>query len=242
MTKTHIMKAFDEELGELTTMIVAMGNLAAMLFAEAVQALLQSNIEMALNVIDQDRQIDAFKRKVTDRAALVITRRQPVAGDLDEILADFKIIEDLERIGDLAKNIAKRATVIGTEPFPQDLGEDVERISGLALAQVRQGLDAYASRNAEQALIIRQQDDAIDELHTALFKKILVRMTADQTQVAGFVHLLFCVKNIERVGDHATNIAEAAYLAATGALPADERVTHDNSSTTPTDIGSQDHS
>jgi len=105
-----------------------------------------------------------------------------------------------------------------------------------------QHLDAYVSRNAEQALIIRQQDDAIDELHTALFKKILVRMTADQAHVVGFVHLLFCAKNIERVGDHAANIAEAAYLAATGALPADERVTHDGSSMIPTDVGSQDHS
>jgi phosphate transport system protein len=242
MTKTHIMKAFDEELGELTTMIAAMGNLAAMLFAESVQALLQSNIEMALNVIDQDQQVDALKRKVTDRAVLVITRRQPVAGDLDEILAGFKIIEDLERIGDLAKNIAKRATVLVAEPFPQDIVEDVERLSGLASAQVRQGLDAYVSRNAEQALIIRQQDDAIDRLHTALFKKILVRMTEDHAHVVGFVHLLFCAKNIERVGDHATNIAEAAYLAATGVLPADERVAHDGSSTTSTDIGPRDHS
>ena len=242
MTKTHIMKAFDEELGELTTMIAAMGNLAAMLFAESVQALLQSNIGMALNVIDQDQQVDALKRKVTDRAVLVITRRQPVAGDLDEILAGFKIIEDLERIGDLAKNIAKRATVLVAEPFPQDIVEDVERLSGLASAQVSQGLDAYVSRNAEQALIIRQQDDAIDKLHTALFKKILVRMTEDHAHVVGFVHLLFCAKNIERVGDHATNIAEAAYLAATGVLPADERAAHEGSSTTLPDIGSRDHS
>lgn len=241
MTKNHIVKAFDEELGELTTLIVAMGSLAAMLFDEAVQALLQSNIEVALNVIDQDQQIDALKRKVTDRAALVITRRQPVAGDLDEILAGFKIIEDLERIGDLAKNIAKRATVIAGEPFPLDIAEDVERLSGLASAQVRQGLDAYVSRNAEQALIIRQQDDAIDKLHTALFKKILLRMTEEHAHVAGFVHLLFCAKNIERVGDHATNIAEAAYLVATGVMPADERVAHDGSSTTPPDIGPRDH-
>lgn len=242
MTKTHILKAFDEELKDLTTKTLAMGNLAALLFAEAVQALLQSNTEMALRVIDQDRQIDALKREVTDRSALVITRRQPVAGDLDEILADFKVIEDLERIGDLAKNIAKRATVIANGAFPQDIVEDVERLSGLALTQVRQGLDAYASRNAEQALTIRQQDDVIDELHTALFRKILAHMTANQGHVVDFVHLLFCAKNIERVGDHATNIAEAAYLAATGALPPDERETHDGSSTTPPDIISHDHS
>lgn len=236
MTKSHIFKAFDEELNDLTTKILAMGNLAALLFAEAVQAFLQSNTSMALRVIDQDQQIDALKREVTDRAALVITRRQPVAGDLDEILADFKVIEDLERIGDLAKNIAKRATVIASGSFPQDIVEDVGRLSSLALTQVRQGLDAYVSRNAELALIIRQQDKVIDELYTALFRKILTYMSTNQTYIVGFVHLLFCAKNIERVGDHATNIAEAAYLAATGMLPPDERETHDGSSTTPTDI------
>lgn len=104
-------------------------------------------------------------------------------------------------------------------------------MAGIALAQVRLGLDAYVTRNAGQALDVRRQDYPIDALHTALFTQVLQRLAARQVHVAGLVHLFFCIRNIERVGDHATNIAKAAYLAATGTLPADERVTHDDSST-----------
>lgn len=231
MTKTHTMKAFDEELDDLRTLVATMATMVEEAFSGAVRALLQPDIELARQVIERDPEIDALKRKLVDHAALVITRRQPMAGDLHEVLADFKIAEDLERIGDLAKNIAKRAAVIATDPQPQDVAADVERLAGLALAQVRLGLDAYMTRNAGQALAVRGQDYPIDALHTALFTQVLQRLAAGQVHVAGLVHLLFCIKNIERVGDHATNIAEAAYLAATGALPADERVTHDDSST-----------
>jgi phosphate transport system protein len=140
-------------------------------------------------------------------------------------------VEDLERIGDLAKNIAKRATAIGAVRFTGDVTEGIERLSWLALQQLKGALETYVGRDPERALALRRQDEQLDELHTGIFRDIVSRMTADPSQTVGFVHLLFCAKNIERIGDHATHIAEAAYLIATGTEPHTERRRLDQSST-----------
>ena len=232
MPHKHIAKAFDRELDTLTSSLGAMGDFAGNQFNDAVQSLMRGDLALASRVIDQDRQLDALRRDLSASAALVIARRQPLAVDLDEVLADFRIVEDLERIGDLAKNIAKRTTAVAGTTFPEELMASLQRLSDLAATQLKDALAAFVARDAEASLEIRRRDETIDELHTAIFRDLVSRMGADPSQVIGFVHLLFCAKNIERIGDHATHVAEAAYLRATGHLPESERKRLDESSTT----------
>lgn len=230
MSNPHIVRAFDTELSALARTITTMGEFASMQFAGAVSALLQHDLDMAKRVIDQDAQLDALRKEVSSAAASVISRRQPMAADLDEILSDFRVSEDLERVGDLAKNTAKRAIAIAARTFPPDVTEPLQALAEAASSQLRSALSAYIQRDAQQALAAREQDEALDELHTQVFRELVAKTQGDQAQVVGFVHLLFCAKNIERVGDHAAHVAEAAYILATGHAPDSERRRADESS------------
>jgi len=230
MTSPHTVKAFDQDLQALSDGICAMGGCAATQLEEAVQALLTGDARLAARVVDQDRQLDALRRDLSSAAARVIARRQPFAQDLEEVMADFRIVEDLERIGDLAKNIAKRAKVIASADLPADLLDSFAKLAELAGGQLRDALVTYQTRDAAGALAVRKLDETLDEAHTDVFRNIIDRMGSDQNQVIGFVHLLFCAKNVERIGDHATHIAEAAYLRATRSTPTDERQRLDRSS------------
>jgi phosphate transport system protein len=230
MDNPHIVKAFDRDLAALTANIKTMGEFANVQFCDAVHALLHRDIAQAERVIEQDRQVDGLRRDVSLAAAIVIARRQPVAADLNEVLADLRIAEDLERIGDLAKNTAKRAVAISNRVFPEDLTVRLKEFADAAAEQLRLGLSAYVHHNAPQALAVRSNDEELDRLHTQLFRELVSRTSGDEEQVIGFVHLLFCAKNIERIGDHAAHIAEAAYLLATGHPPETERRRMDESS------------
>ena len=231
MPHTHIVTAFDQDLETLTGSLGAMGDFARAQFTDAVQALLRGDTALAHRVVDQDRQLDALRRDLSASAALVIARRQPMAGDLDEVLADFRIVEDLERIGDLAKNIAKRAIAVAGTAIPEDLVTRMDDLAALAADQLRRAVSTFLSRDPDEALAVRQRDESVDELHTAIFRDVVARMGADSSQVVAYVHLLFCAKNIERVGDHAAHVAEAAYVKATGREPDTERRRLDQSST-----------
>jgi phosphate transport system protein len=231
MSNPHTVKAFDQELKALMRNVQAMGEFAGAQFSAAVRALLHGDWSLGQEVIDHDRRLDALRTELSMAAATVIARRQPLATDLEEVLATFRIAEDLERIGDLAKNIAKRATAVANSHFPEDIVERLDRLSSLAADHLKGALNTFMARDAEQALVVRQQDEKIDELYTDIFKDLVARLSVDPTQTIGFVHLLFCAKNIERIGDHATHIAEAAYLIATGHRPEPERQRLDNSST-----------
>jgi phosphate transport system protein len=231
MSNPHTVKAFDQELKALTRNVTAMGEFAGAQFSSAVRALLHGDWSLAQQVIDHDRRLDALRTELSTAAATVIARRQPLAMDLAEVLATFRIAEDLERIGDLAKNIAKRATAVASSHFPEDMVGRLDRLATLASDHLKAALDTFVGRDAEQALIVRQQDEKIDALYTEIFKDLVDQLSVDPTQTIGFVHLLFCAKNIERIGDHATHIAEAAYLIATGHRPEPERQRLDTSST-----------
>jgi phosphate transport system protein len=231
MSNPHTVKAFDQDLKALTRNVTAMGEFAGTQFSAAVRALLHGDWSLAQQVIDHDRRLDALRTELSTAAATVIARRQPLATDLAEVLATFRIAEDLERIGDLAKNIAKRATAVASSHFPEDMVERLDRLATLASDHLKGALDTFVARDAEQALIVRQQDEKIDALYTEIFKDLVGQLSIDPTQTIGFVHLLFCAKNIERIGDHATHIAEAAYLIATGHRPEAERQRLDTSST-----------
>jgi phosphate transport system protein len=154
-----------------------------------------------------------------------------MATDLDEVLVTFRIAEDLERIGDLAKNIAKRATTVSSGQFPDDVVAHMDELAALASRHLNAALETFFTRDAARAMLVREQDEQIDTLHTALFGELVARLSADPAQAVGLVHLLFCAKNIERIGDHATHIAEAAYQIATGRQPEPERRRLDQSST-----------
>jgi phosphate transport system protein len=210
-SSSHIVKAFDQELDTLTNSIGAMGDFAGSQLTDAVRALLHGDMALAQRVIDQDRQLDALRRDLSASAASVIARRQPLAGDL-------------------AKNIAKRAIATAGISFSDDLVQSLEKLASLASEQLKHALATFIARDAEEALLVRQNDEAIDELHSVIFRDLVSRMSPEQSHVIGFVHLLFCAKNIERIGDHATHIAEAAYLKATGRRPESERRKLDESS------------
>lgn len=231
MTHPHIVKAFDLELKSLSNGVAAMGEYAIVQFSDAIEALLSHDVALAQRVIEQDRQLDALRRDLSSVIATVIARRQPMAVDLEEVLADFRIVEDLERVGDLAKNIAKRATAVLEEKFPEDLVGELRQLATMASGQLEQALAVYLEHDADKALIIRDGDEKVDVLHSQVFRTIVDRMSQDHAQVLGLVHLLFCAKNIERIGDHATHIAEAAYTTTTGHRPLSERPRGDVSST-----------
>jgi phosphate transport system protein len=167
-------------------------------------------------VIEADRKIDDMHRQIEEQAVLVIARRQPMAQDLRETIAAIRISSDIERIGDLAKNIARRTIAIGSQSFSNHLRVGVEHLAELGLRQVKKVLDAYATRDVAKAEEVCAKDDEIDSVYNSLFRQLLTYMMEDPRNISMCTHLLFCAKNIERIGDHATNIAETVHYLITG--------------------------
>ncbi len=229
---SHIVTSFDEELGVLSQRIAEMGGLAEQAASDAIQALVNRDVAQAQAVIAGDRRLDQLQRDVEEKAVLMIARRQPMARDLREIMAAIHIANDLERVGDLAKNTAKRVIAIEDNFGSQRLVAGVEHMSDLSLAQLKDVLDAFASHDLPAALAVWEQDNEIDAMYTSLFRELLTYMMEDPRNITFCTHLLFCAKNIERIGDHATNIAETLYYVVTGNTLADERPKQDASSLT----------
>lgn len=231
MTQSHIMTAYDEELRFLSRRIAEMGGMAEQMAADAVRALVNADTSLAQRVISDDAILDAAEREITDKAILTIARRQPVANDLREIMGSIRIASDLERVGDLGKNTAKRVIAVQQSGVPRALARGMEHLSELALAQLKDVLDVYTTRSAEKAQAIRDRDEEIDAMYTSLFREMLTYMMEDPRNITSCTHLLFCAKNIERIGDHATNIAETIYYMTTGMQPEGERPKDDNTAT-----------
>jgi phosphate transport system protein len=219
----HTMKAFDADLEELSRMVAEMGGLAEKEIADSVLALSRRDLDLAQKVIALDPSVDALQRGIEEKVVLTIARRQPMAVDLREIVGSLRVSNDLERIGDLAKNIAKRVMVLdGDIAFAQVI-RGVEQMTKLVLAQLKQVLDAYASRDVAKALEVWRRDEEIDAVNNSLFRELLTYMMEDPRNITFCTHLLFCTKNIERMGDHATNIAETVHYMVEGRPLADER-------------------
>jgi phosphate transport system protein len=212
----HIVKAFDADLGDLRRRIAEMGGMAEKMLAEATEALLRRDPAAAQAVIGADRRLDALQRDIEERAILTIARRQPLAVDLREIISAIRIAGDVERIGDLAKNIGKRVVAISSQFQPQKIVHGVQNMSDLAQGQLKDVLDAYTQHNVEMALDVWRRDGAIDALYTSLFRELLTYMMEDPRNISFCTHLLFCAKNIERIGDHTTNVAETIHYLVTG--------------------------
>jgi phosphate transport system protein len=219
---SHIVKAFDAELNELKTRIASMGGIAEGMVGDAMDALKTRDIDLASAVRATDQQLDVLQRDIEESAILLIARRQPMAIDLRDVVATIRIAADLERIGDLAKNIAKRSMAIQpATQFPRAV-TGLVHLSRLSLTQLKLVLDAYTARSVDQALAVWKTDGEIDALYTSIFRELLTYMMEDPRNITFCTHLLFCAKNLERIGDHATNIAETIYYLVTGAtLPVD---------------------
>ncbi|MGV8935543.1 MAG: phosphate signaling complex protein PhoU [Allorhizobium sp.] len=223
MSSSHILSAYDEDLKYLTRRISEMGGLAEQMVADSVRALVNSDGALAQKVISDDTIMDNAEREIGDKAIITIARRQPVAADLREIIGTLRIAADLERVGDLGKNNAKRVMAVQGTGVPRKLARGLEHLSELALAQLKEVLDVYTTRSVEKANSIRDRDEEIDAMYTSLFRELLTYMMEDPRNITSCTHLLFCAKNIERIGDHATNIAETIFYMATGAQPLGER-------------------
>ncbi len=219
----HTMKAFDTDLQELARMIAEMGGLAEKQVADAVDALANRNTTLAQRVTAADAAIDDLQRSIEEKAVLTIARRQPMAVDLREVIGALRLANDLERIGDLAKNIAKRVIALNSEFPPPKLIRGVEHMTDLLLEQMKAVLDAYARRDTAKAMAVWRNDEAIDAVCTSVFRELLTSMMEDPRNITFCIHLLFCAKNIERMGDHATNIAESIHYMIEGRPIADPR-------------------
>ncbi|ESY04125.1 PhoU family transcriptional regulator [Mesorhizobium sp. LNJC399B00] len=222
MQSVHIVSAYDEELKYLAKRIAAMGGHAERMVEQAIQALVNADPGLAQKVIRDDIVLDDGQREIDDKAIVIIAKRQPMATDLREIVGTIRISADLERVGDLAKNVAKRVVSVIDGRQPTSLFRGLEALAELALTQLKEVLDVYASRSVEKIGFVRDRDDQIDAMYTSLFRELLTYMMEDPRNITPCTHLLFCAKNIERIGDHATNIAETIYYIVTGEqLPAE---------------------
>ncbi|CAL8978572.1 phosphate signaling complex protein PhoU [Rhodoplanes serenus] len=228
----HTHKAFDSDLQELGRMVAEMGGLAEQQIVDAVDALSRRDLTVAQRVIAGDTRIDVLQREVEARAILTIARRQPMAVDLREVVGSLRISNDLERIGDLAKNIAKRVVALDSEFLTQKVMRGVEHMTELVLSQIKDVLDAYARRDLAKAIGVWRADEGVDAVNNSLFRELLTYMMEDPRNIGICIHLLFCAKNIERMGDHATNIAETVYYMIEGRALADERPKGDTTSST----------
>lgn len=219
----HTIRSYDNELEEITRRVAEMGGLAEKQIADSLDALTKRDTARAQRVIATDSAIDALQREVEEKAILTIARRQPMAVDLREIVGALRVANDLERIGDLAKNIGKRVIALPDDFYPQKLIRGVEHMASMVLAQLKLVLDAYATRELGKALMVWKSDEEIDSLCTSLFRELLTYMMEDPRHITFCIHLMFCAKNIERMGDHATNIAETVYYMIEGRTIADQR-------------------
>ena len=215
MTLEHTVKSYDEELNRLQHGIAEMGSLAELELQNAVQALVRRNAELGHQIVQDDVHIDELEQHATAQVVRLLALRQPMASDLREIVAALKIASDLERIGDYAANIGKRIVALSQTP-PFKLPAALPRMGWLAQQNIRDVLAAYAERNPEKALRAWQADEELDETYSSLFRELLTHMMEDPRNIGFCTHLLFIGKNIERIGDHATNIAETVYFMVMG--------------------------
>lgn len=219
----HIVSSYDQELQGLAGQIAEMGGMAEGLVADSITALVRGDTALAQKVILADVRLDRLQHQVEEQAIRIIAKRQPMARDLREIFGAMRVSGDLERVGDLAKNIAKRVIAMGGQVQIKRIVIGVEHLAEIALEQLKNVLDSYTARDPVEALQVRNRDDQIDALYTSLFRELLTYMMEDPRNITFCTHLLFCAKNVERIGDHATNVAEIVHYVATGEQLVDER-------------------
>jgi phosphate transport system protein len=222
----HIVKSFDAELGKLEEGLARMGGLAEAQLSSAIEALDNRDSDLAERVMRNDGKVDEGQIFIDEQTVKVLALRAPVADDLRTVVAALKMAGELERIADLAANAAKRSLVLNQLPSVAPM-RSLIRLGRLAQAMVKDVVDSYLEHNADKALEVRERDQELDDVYSALFREILTYMMEDPRTITPCSHLMFIAKNLERIGDHATNIAELTYFRVTGAQVGSERTKKD---------------
>jgi phosphate transport system protein len=215
MASEHIIKSYDQELQRLDNIVAEMGGTAESQLASAMEAIVKRDADLAAMVIESDARVDELEREVESLAVRLLALRQPMARDLRQIIAALKISTDLERIGDYATNVAKRSIALDQVP-PVRPVYALPRMGRLAGAMIKDVLDAYVERDAAKAMAVWLRDEELDEMYTSLFRELLTYMIEDPRNITAGTHLLFMAKNLERIGDHTTNVAETLYFLVNG--------------------------
>ena len=215
MATGHTVKAFDEDLSQLRGLISEMGGRAEAAIIGSLEALANRDVESAAKIVEDDKKIDELEAEVERQVVRLIALRAPLADDLREVLAALKIASLVERMGDYAKNIAKRIPVL-QDARGMDALSVLPAMGKIAAEMVRNVLDAFVMRDPDAALAVAARDKAVDEFYNSLFRTLLTYMMENPHNITASTHLLFIAKNVERIGDHATNVAEMVYFAATG--------------------------
>jgi phosphate transport system protein len=223
MDSDHIVKSFDEELARIDQIVAEMGGLAESQLSNAVRALVRRDADLAQRVVDDDVRIDDLEAELDAFCMRLLALRQPMAMDLRLVFAGLKTAGDIERIGDYAKNVAKRAATLTQVPAVGSAGATIQRMGILVQGMIKNVLDAFVSRDLELAEDVRIRDHEVDQLHSSLFRELLTYMMEDPRNITTCTHLLFIAKNLERIGDHVTNIAEHIYLMVRGKSPEEDR-------------------
>ena len=226
----HIVTAVDTDLGQIETLLLEMGGLVEAQIADGVQALITRDVEAGQRVRRKDKQVDAFESKIDELAIRFIAMRQPMAVDLRRVVTALKITSALERMGDYAKNMGKRVEVLAEAETIGGSLKAIERMSELVREMVRDVLDAFIARDSAMAYEIRDRDEQVDQLHNTMFREMLTYMMEQPENITPCMHLLFITKNVERMGDHATGIAEQIIYLVDGSLPDDDRQKGDETS------------
>ncbi len=231
MDTDHIVTSFDDELNQLHGIIAEMGGLCEQQLSRAIKALVKRDRLLAEQVIRDDKKIDQLEEAVDNLSLSILALRQPMAADLRSVIAGLKTASNLERIGDYAKNIAKRSEPLTQVESVGNAPGTIQRMADLVQDMIKNVLDAYIERDGEKADDVRARDEEVDLLHTSLFRELLTYMMETPSTITPCTHLLFIAKNIERMGDHATNIAEYVHFRVHGHPPTEARQKNDKSST-----------
>ncbi len=212
----HTLKFFGEELGQLKAEVARMGGLAEAQVADAIEAIARRDVALAEDVVGRDRRLDGLQHDIEKKAIRIISLRQPVAQDLRRTVSALKMSSILERTGDYAKNIAKRGLIIADAEPLSALTRSIERMGKLVSGRLKDALDAYTNAELDRAMDVWQNDEEVDEHYNSLFRELLTYMIGDPRMINSCAHLLFVAKNLERIGDYATNIAEIVHYEVTG--------------------------
>ncbi|QCO15245.1 phosphate transport system regulatory protein PhoU [Azospirillum brasilense] len=229
MSNEHIVRSFAHELERLSNLITQMGGVAEAQVDAAVKAVARRDVALAAQVMQADQRIDAYERDIDAEAVRLLALRQPLAQDLREIVSALKIASDLERIGDYASNIAKRSLALAQVPVVRP-AVAIPRMGRLVESIMKDVLDAYIERDVQRAIAAWERDEELDDLYTSLFREVLTYMMEDPRNITPCTHLLFMAKNLERIGDHATNIAETIHYLVVGTTLRAARPKNDGSS------------
>lgn len=227
MEDGHIQSVFDRDLEDIQSLIMKMGGLVEVAILDAVRSLAERDEDLANRVRQSDAQVDVLEEEINEAAARIIALRAPTAGDLRTVLTVMKISANLERMGDYAKNMAKRTSVLVQMNQIDGAAKSIHRMGQEVEAMLKDVLDAYIQRDAELAKDVRERDVEVDQMYNALFREFLTHMMEDPRNITACMHLHFIAKNIERMGDHVTSIAEQIIYLVSGKMPDENRAKED---------------